>query len=253
MNARRRAWRVLVACWACLLLVPASAAAYRPFVSTDAAVAEPSEVEIELGYFALERTGRQNTFTTPSLVVNYGFTKHWEVVGELRLESSPDLEIVDPGLFVKGVLKEGLLQEKAGASIAVEAGLLLPSTLPREHHLGFEGIGIVSARLAPFTVHINGGGGVDRMGSHPFGIWGLIGELPVIPKLRLVSEVNGESTQGEPPNNSALLGLIWQPTSAPVFLDAGIRHGLSHAAPDWQVTLGVSFGFSLSSWRHATP
>jgi hypothetical protein len=47
-----------------ILLMPASAPAYRPFVSTDAAVSDPREVEIELGYFTLERTGRDNTITT---------------------------------------------------------------------------------------------------------------------------------------------------------------------------------------------
>ena len=216
-------------------------------------MADVHEVEIELGYFNLERTGRQNTFTTPGLVVNYGVATDWEVVGELRVESSPDLEIADPGLFLKGVLKEGVLQDKPGLSIAVEAGPLLPSTLPGEHHVGFEGIGIISARVSPVTVHVNGGGGIDRLDRRPFGLWGVIGELPVIPKLRMVGEVNGESTRGAPPNNSALLGLIWQPTASPVFLDAGVRHGLSRAAPDWGITIGVTFGFSLPSRNHALP
>jgi|SRR5215813_2628066 len=60
------------------------ALAYRPFVSTDAAVAEPNEVEIELDYLDLERTRRETTITTPGLVLNFGVTKNWEVVGEFR-------------------------------------------------------------------------------------------------------------------------------------------------------------------------
>ncbi len=75
--------------------------------------------------------------------------------------------------------------------------------------------------------------------------WGVIGELPLHSKLRLVGEVNGETTQGERPNNSALLGVIWQPTSKNLFLDAGVRRGISDAAPDWQFTIGLTFGFSL--------
>ena len=78
-----------------------------------------------------------------------------------------------------------------------------------------------------------------------FAVWGVIGELPVHPKVRLVGEVNGESTQGQRPNNSALLGVIWQPTSRNLFLDAGVRHGISRAAPDWAFTMGLTFGFSL--------
>ena len=227
-----------------MLLIPASAWAYRPFVSTDAAVADPKEIEIELGYFNLERTGRQNSIATPSMVLNYGVAKNLELVGEFRLEVSPQVEISDPGLSLKGVVKEGVLQDRPGLSIAVEAGLLLSSTLPREHGVGFEVTGIVSGKVAPVTVHVNAGGGRDRDG-HVFGIWGVIGELPLHSKLRLVSEVNGETTQGERPNNSALLGLIWQPTSKNVFLDAGVRHGISHAAPDWQFTIGLTFGFSI--------
>src|SRR6266566_99895 len=223
-----------------VLLIPASALAYRPFVSTDAAVADPREVEIEFGYFNLERTRRENTITTPSVVLNYGFAKNWEAVGEFRIESSPDFEITDPGLFFKGVLKE-----REGVSVAIEAGPLLPSTLPHEHGVGFEAIGIVSGKVAPVTVHVNGGGGLDRDDRHAFAIWGVIGELPVHPKLRLVAEVNGESTQDQLPNNSALLGVIWQPTSKNVFLDAGVRRGISRAAPDWQFTIGLTFGFSL--------
>jgi len=75
----------------------------------------------------------------------------------------------------------------------------------------------------------------------------VIGELSVARNLRLVREVNGESTKGELPNNSALLGFIWQPTSSNVFLDGRVRRGISRAAPDWEFTIGVTFGFSLAS------
>jgi len=227
-----------------VLLVPASAWAYRPFVSTDAAVADPKEVEIELGYFNLERTHRANTISTPHVVLNYGVAKNLELVAEFNLEVSPDVEVTDPSVSLKGVLKEGVLQDKPGVSGAVEAVPLLPTTLPREHGVGFEAVGIVSGKLAPVTLHVNGGGGLDR-GGQLFGIWGVIGELPLHSKLRLVGEVNGETTQGERPNNSALLGVIWQPTSKNLFLDAGVRRGVSDAAPDWQFTIGLTFGFSL--------
>ena len=128
---------------------------------------------------------------------------------------------------------------------------MLPSTLPGEHGVGVEGVVIVSGRLAPFTVHVNGGGGVDRSDARPFGIWGVIGEVPVHPNVRVVGEVNGESTRGEVPNNSALVGFIWQPTPSNVFLDAGVRRGISRAAPDWQFTIGLTFGFSQASPRRS--
>lgn len=235
-----------------LFLTVPPAAAYRPFVSTDAAVADPKEVEIELGAFNLERTRRENTWTTPGVVLNYGLTKNWEAVGEFRVESSPDANVTDPGLFLKGVLKEGVLQEKSGLSVAVEAGPLLPSTLPREKHVGFEGIVIVSAAVSPFVLHVNGGGGVDRVDARPFGVWGIIGELAVLPRLRVVGEVAGEDARGARPNHSALLGFIWQVASS-AWIDAGVRRGLTDGAPDWQFTAGVTLGFRLPRASSARP
>jgi len=182
------------------------------------------------------------------VVLNYGVAPNLELVGEFRLDVSPDVDITDPALSLKGVVREGVLQDKPGLSVAIEGSLLLPSTVTGEHAVGFEAVGIVSGRLAPVTLHVNAGGGVDRAG-RAFGVWGLIGELPLHGKVRLVGEVNGESIERERPNNSALLGIVWQPTSRNLFLDAGVRHGISSAAPDWQFTVGLTFGFSLASAR----
>ena len=100
--------------------------------------------------------------------------------------------------------------------------------------------------MTPVTLHVTGGGGLDR-DDRGFVSWGVIGELPVHPKVRLVAEVNGESTQGRQPDNSGLVGVLWQPTSKNLVLDAGVRRGFGGAAPDWQFTLGLTFGFPLPS------
>jgi len=239
---------------ACLLLVgllmPPSCWAYRPFVSTDAAVADPQEVEIELGYFTLERDRGENSFIIPHVVLNYGLVKNWEGVGEFAVLRSPDgdVNLIDPALSVKAVLKEGVLQDAKGISIAIEVGLLLPSTEQGERHFGFEGTGIASAKLGPVMLHVNGGLGVQRSNGDVVGIWGVIGELPLSNGLRLVGEVNGEKPRHEDQRDSGLLGVIWQPwPSKNVSFDAGVRRGFTSAAPDWQVTMGVTFGFSVSS------
>jgi hypothetical protein len=231
-----------------VLLLPASTAwGYRPFVSTDAAVADPKELEIELGYFNLERSRGKSTFIVPKVILNYGLIRDLEVVGEFEVAkpSREGVQFVDPGLFLKAVLKEGIFQEQDGIGIAVEVGPLLPSTVQGEQRLGFEGIGILSGRLLPFTYHLNVGGGVDRAGANPFVIWGLIVELPVFSRFRLVGEVNGESVKGAPANNSGLFGFIWQPPSSKVLIDAGIRRGISSGARDWLFTLGLTFGFPI--------
>ncbi len=73
------------------VLASSSAAfAYRPFVSTDAAVADPHEVEIELGYFILQRTNDEHTFIIPRAVINYSVFKNWELVAEFAMQRTPD-------------------------------------------------------------------------------------------------------------------------------------------------------------------
>jgi hypothetical protein len=143
-----------------------------------------------------------------------------------------------------------MLQEKAGVSIAVEAGLLLPATVPGEGKLGCEGVGIVSLRLAPFTFHLNVGGGVDREETRPFGVWGVITELPLGATVRLVGEINGESGHGHAADNSGLLGVLWQPPWLKAVIDAGVRRGFSRGAPDWLFTTGLTFSFPLPGSGH---
>jgi len=143
------------------------------------------------------------------------------------------------------VLKEGVLQGQRGVSLAIEAGPLLPATIEGEERFGFEGIGILSGELDPITYHLNLGAGVDRRGPNPFVIWGIIAELPVAGGLRLVGEVNGEDTRRVPPDNSALIGLIYRPPSFNASFDLGIRKGFGGAALDWGITAGVTFGHTV--------
>ena len=231
-----------------LLVFPESVAwGYRPFIATDAAVADPQEIEIELGYFNLERDRGKNTFIIPKVVLNYGLIRNLELVGEFGVEEPRHgtVRLQDAALSLKAVLKEGVLQEKPGVSFAVEAGPLLHSTGREEKKVGFEAVGIVSAELSPVMLHLNLGGGVDRMENNPFVIWGLIAELPVVPKFRVVGEIDGENTRGKSADTSALIGFIWNPPLRNLSIDAGIRRGISGAAPNWMFTTGLTFGFSF--------
>jgi hypothetical protein len=84
-----------------VLLAAHPVSAYRPFVSTDAAVADPAELEIELDGLTLDRTGHENTFTTPSVVVNYGVRERWELVSQFSVQEDSGTEITDPGSSLK--------------------------------------------------------------------------------------------------------------------------------------------------------
>jgi hypothetical protein len=103
-----------------LLLFSESVAwGYRPFIATDAAVADPKEMEIELGYFTLERDRGKNTFIIPKVVLNYGLIRNLEVVSEFGIEEPPrsSVRLQDAALSLKAVLKEGVLQEKARSQL----------------------------------------------------------------------------------------------------------------------------------------
>jgi hypothetical protein len=58
---------------------------------------------------------------------------------------------VENGFFLKTVLREGVLQEQSGPSIATEFGMLLPG-INDQHGTGAEITGIVSQRWEPITL-----------------------------------------------------------------------------------------------------
>ena len=228
-----------------LLITPEIAWCYRPFDSTDADVVEQGEIEIELGLFNWAHARNENTYVTPQLVFNYGITDEIEFVAEFEAEHMDgDTNITDPGIFIKRLLRRGVLQETGGLSLAVEAGLLLPSTLDEEDSIGFEAIGIISGELAPFTYHINFGGGVDRVNGNAFGLWGVILEYPLDLNTRLVAELNGEYPENEAAEHSGLVGVIWEPPSYPdTAVDLSLRHGIDNTEPDWSLSIGMTFNF----------
>src|SRR5262249_7904666 len=115
-------------CWC------SEAEAFRPFDGTDAAVAETGEIEIELGPVEYLRMGADRALLAPDLRINYGFIPGWEAALEGRLTHGltadvPGTSLVESQALLKGVLREGTLQEKPGPSIATEFGVLLPGPM----------------------------------------------------------------------------------------------------------------------------
>src|SRR5690242_10379467 len=95
------------------------AEAYRPFDGTDAAVAETGEMEIELGPVEYLREGAECMLLAPDLRINYGFISGWEAALEGKLTHGltagvPGASLVESQALLKGVLREGSLQEKPG-------------------------------------------------------------------------------------------------------------------------------------------
>jgi hypothetical protein len=226
--------------------------AYRPFVSTDATVAEPGQLELELGYAGFRRSGDRTDLIAPGIVANIGLVKDLELVGEVKgihrlsgTSRGKQFDVEDSAVSLKWVAHEGALQESGRRpSVAIEASLLLP-TAGGQHEPGAQLVGIASGAAGPWRWHINGGGLVKTARSEPGAIWGVIGERYVFGALRAVAEVNGESVRGYRPDTSALVGIIWDlKPPAPLrelSFDVGLRHGVSRAADDWGATAGLTF------------
>src|SRR6478609_4122410 len=109
MTLRCRRWSIGVAAiLASLLALSMPALAYRPFDGTDAAVAEPGEMEIELQPAGAQRASSQTTLIAPATVINYGFAKNWEAIVQGQLETPLSAggpsSLTQAGAFLKHVL-----------------------------------------------------------------------------------------------------------------------------------------------------
>jgi hypothetical protein len=62
--------------------------------------------------------------------------------------------------------------------------------------------------------------------------------------LAAVWEINGKAVENQVPDDSTLIGMIFEMPSHRVILDIGGRFGFTDPAPDWLVTLGVTYAFS---------
>src|SRR5215831_1591677 len=107
---------------------PVAALAYRPFDSTDAAVADKGAFEVELSPLSYRHDDDGTAWISPSARLNYGIADDWEVVLEGQAEHFSNMRsrVAEAQLDLKGVLQEGSLQEKDGWSLATEASVLLP-------------------------------------------------------------------------------------------------------------------------------
>lgn len=236
-----------------MVLWPAQAAGYRPFDSTDAAVAAKGEVEIELGPVGWRRQGPERLLFAPSLVLNGGFADRLEAVLEGRQSfllgpdgGGPVYRLQDTALSLKAVLLEGSLQGKEGPSIAMEIGALLP-TVNGDAGLGAQGALIASRRWAAMAIHLNGQAVWTR--THvPAVVGGLILEGPERWPVRPVAELLAESERGAPAARSALVGAIWRFRDGLSF-DAALRRGRVGRDDVAEVRLGLTWALSEGAPR----
>jgi hypothetical protein len=232
----------------CMLIGVETASAYRPFDGTDAAVAEKDKVEIELQPAGILKDASGKTLIAPAARFNYGLTEAWEAVLEGQFENplspSGPASLRAAGAFLKGVLREGSLQNKTGPSVATEFGVLLPDS-QGSSQFGASLAGIVSQRWDWGAIHLNGVAELTRE-QHADLFAGVIIEGPSKWTVRPVAEVFYEKEFGKSETVSGLVGLIWQ-VREDLSFDAGLRHALTNGHPVNEVRAGMTVGFSLAS------
>ena len=230
-----------------LTMWPDNSLAYRPFDATDAAVADVGELEIELGPVEFRRTETERTLIAPAYVINYGFAKNWELVVEGQAEhpiasaDNTNSRLVGNGVFLKGVLREGVLQDKTGPSVATEFGVLLPG-INDEPGVGVSWLGIVSQRWSWGTIHFNAGAALTRE-HHADLFLGTIVEGPYDWTIRPVAEVVYEREFNTKETFSVLGGAIWRVRDNLSF-DVGVREAWVNRHPETEIRAGLTFALS---------
>jgi hypothetical protein len=243
LSASIRLWLL---CTVAITVWSQPAAAYRPFDSTDPAVADPGELEIEFSPVSFRHDDGGDTWIAPQLKINYGIAPNWEFVIEgqgehPRFEGLPSV-MVDNAIFLKHVVREGTLQEQTGPSIAIEFGALLPG-INEDHGLGAEVAGIIGSQWSWGAIYFTAAAALTREQTGEMFL-GAIFEGPLDWTVRPVAELVYEREFGHAEVFAALAGVIWEAREGLAF-DLAVRQASVDGAPETEIRAGLTFAFSL--------
>jgi len=229
----------------CMLLAgavawPGAAFAYRPFDSTDAAVAEEGKWEVELAPLNWRHNDDGVQWISPALILNYGFAPGWELVFEGRntIFDRGGGEFSDAAASLKTVFQEGSLQDKPGVSLGSEFSVLLPG-IRADDGAGLAWAFLASDRHDWGAWHFNLGPTLTRDGRGGM-FAGAILEGPDSWPLRPVAEIRYEKTYGGEEMIAGLAGVII-PVRGGLSFDIALRHARQGGRPDEQLRAGITF------------
>ena len=232
------------------LLCSSRAEAYRPFDGTDADVAAIGSFELEMGPANWYTRAGKNYVIAPATVLNLGILSDTELVVNFQnfvalgaLEGRPRAALLDTDILIKSVVREGILQEKSGASVALEAGPLTPE-INGTNAFGASADLIVSYRWDFGTVHFNEWPQYSRQ-HNPDLFSGVILEGPHNWIIRPVAEFFYEKEFNADQTVSGLIGAIFSPRESFV-LDLGVRGARIGNENVGEIRLG--FTWALQVW-----
>lgn len=224
-----------------------SAHAYRPFDGTDAAVADPGSLELELGAGKL-RQGTSRVLSVPTAVATYGVGGATELGVEAHLNrvrdglSSPyRTRVEDAAINVKHVLRKGSLQDATGPSVAGECSLLFPQSGGGPGSTGFGCTALISHQWEALAGHLNLG--LERTPERTTArSLALIATGPEALALRPVTELRWEADNAGGWDRTALAGLII-PHGKELAFDLGWRVGRSSDGALHELRVGLTWTF----------
>jgi hypothetical protein len=150
--------------------------------------------------------------------------------------------VIETGVFLKHVIRPGVLQDQPGMSIATEFGVLPPG-VNTDRGFGASWAVIVSQRWDWATVHWNVGTSLTR-DQRGEAFLDVIVEGPSKWKIRPVLEIFSDSVYGQAQTYSSLVGAIWQVRDNLAF-DVGVRYALVNNRPVNEFRAGVTFAFKV--------
>jgi len=224
-----------------------SAHAYRPFDGTDAGVADPGSLEVEIGASRLHQ-GTSRIFAVPAAVATYGPFENTEIGIEGHLNRERDditspyrTRLEDAAINVKHVLREGSLQDKPGPSVAAECSLLFPQS--GRDAAGFGCTGAVSHKWDALVGHVNVG--LERTPEHTTTrALSLIAQAPEDWKVRPGAELRWERDNAGGWDHTALAALVI-PHGKDLAFDIGWRFGRSSDGPVHELRVGLTWSLDL--------
>lgn len=223
--------------------------AYRPFDSTDASVVEPRSLEIEFGPLDYTDVPAGSVSEVPAVTINAGLSSRWEAVIDAtraisRSAATRDVETFESAVLLKGVVREGALQDATGWSVATEFGVLLPTRhLDDDYGATFALIG--SHRNERIVVHLNAAIAQNRDGNAEL-FSGVILEGVTQAPIRPVAELTFEFEEGpDTSRHSVLIGAIWRHMDNLSF-DIAIRAIREGGAWSHQGRIGLTWAFAVA-------
>jgi hypothetical protein len=226
----------------------AMAHAYRPFESTDASIVDVGLIEIELGPVAYTDAPLGSIVELPTLTLNAGLSSRWEFVIDatraIARFSGTSVETVETALSLKGIVKQGALQDADGWSVATEFGVLLPARNGDDDYGAALAV-IGSRRGGDSMLHLNAAISQTREGNTEL-FSGLVLEGSADARVRPVLELTfGSEDDTENRSWSALLGAIWRYGKALSF-DVAARAIRESGAWSYQGRFGLTWIFALT-------